>query len=93
MYTRNGSTTSGSVNTPTVDGHVEAAQKARRAGMAQILVVLLGAGGVARSEVHAEATARLETEMAPELFLSVDVDGYAWHPDGEDGVEGVDYAP
>ena len=50
--------------------HVEAASKARRAGMKQSVIFLLGAGGAERSAEHATASARLATAMDPE-FLSV----------------------
>ncbi len=50
--------------------HVEAASKARRAGMKQSVIFLLGAGGAERSVEHATASARLATAMDPE-FLSV----------------------
>jgi radical SAM superfamily enzyme YgiQ (UPF0313 family) len=49
--------------------HVEAAGKAREAGMKQSLIFLLGAGGTERSVEHATASARLATAMDPE-FLS-----------------------
>ncbi len=49
--------------------HVEAATKARSAGMKQSLIFLLGAGGTERSVEHATASARLATAMNPE-FLS-----------------------
>lgn len=49
--------------------HVEAAAKARQAGMKQSLIFLLGAGGSERSVQHAKASARLATAMDPE-FLS-----------------------
>lgn len=49
--------------------HVEAARRARAAGMEQSLIFLLGAGGVARSEAHARASGRLATAMDPR-FLS-----------------------
>jgi radical SAM superfamily enzyme YgiQ (UPF0313 family) len=45
--------------------HAEAAQRAREAGIALSAIFLLGAGGVARSAEHAEASARLVTEMDP----------------------------
>ena len=45
--------------------HVEAAVKARRAGIKLSAIFLLGVGGVERSQEHAEGTARLITEMAP----------------------------
>ena len=50
--------------------HIEAASKARRAGMKQSLIFLLGAGGAEHSLEHATASARLATAMDPE-FLSV----------------------
>ena len=49
--------------------HVEAARKARAAGMEQSLIFLLGAGGRERSEEHARASGRLATAMEPR-FLS-----------------------
>lgn len=45
--------------------HVEAAAKARRAGIKLSAIFLLGVGGVERSQEHAEGTARLITEMDP----------------------------
>ncbi len=47
------------------DEHVEAARRAREAGIALSAIFLLGAGGVERSREHAEATARLVTAMDP----------------------------
>ena len=52
------------------DDHVAAAKRARAAGMALSAIFLLGAGGTARSREHAEASARLVTEMDPE-FVSL----------------------
>ncbi|MEI6593408.1 MAG: radical SAM protein [Holophagaceae bacterium] len=49
--------------------HVEAARRAREAGLEQSLIFLLGAGGVERSEAHARASGRLATAMDPR-FLS-----------------------
>jgi radical SAM superfamily enzyme YgiQ (UPF0313 family) len=49
--------------------HALAAKRARAAGMKVSAIFLLGAGGVERSREHAEASARLVTEMDPE-FLS-----------------------
>lgn len=46
--------------------HADAARKAREAGMRLSVIVLLGAGGVARSAEHARETARLISEMDPE---------------------------
>ncbi len=48
--------------------HVEAARKAHAAGMDLSVIFLLGAGGRARSEAHARASARLATEMDPEFL-------------------------
>jgi radical SAM superfamily enzyme YgiQ (UPF0313 family) len=53
----------------TAADHVEAARKAREAGMEQSLMFLLGAGGRERSEEHARASGRLATAMDPR-FLS-----------------------
>lgn len=49
--------------------HIEAARKAREAGMEQSLIFLLGAGGRERSEAHDRASGRLATAMDPR-FLS-----------------------
>ncbi len=49
--------------------HVEAAAKARAAGMEQSLIFLLGAGGLEHSETHARASGRLASAMDPR-FLS-----------------------
>lgn len=48
--------------------HVEAAHRARAAGMELSVIVLLGAGGVDRTQEHATETARLITEMDPEYL-------------------------
>ncbi len=48
--------------------HVEAARKAHRAGIKLSAIFLLGVGGVERSQEHAEATARLVTDMDPRFF-------------------------
>jgi radical SAM superfamily enzyme YgiQ (UPF0313 family) len=45
--------------------HVEAARKAHDAGMVLSAIFLLGAAGTERSAEHAEASARLITEMDP----------------------------
>jgi radical SAM superfamily enzyme YgiQ (UPF0313 family) len=50
--------------------HVEAAARAHAAGMKLSAIFLLGAGGVERSAEHAEASARLASEMDPR-FLSL----------------------
>lgn len=49
--------------------HVEAARRAREAGLEQSLMFLLGAGGIERSEAHARASGRLASAMDPK-FLS-----------------------
>ena len=49
--------------------HIEAAHKAKAAGMEQSLMFLLGAGGRERSEEHARASGRLAMAMDPR-FLS-----------------------
>jgi len=50
--------------------HVEAAGRAHAADMKLSAIFLLGAGGIERSSEHAEASARLATEMDPR-FLSL----------------------
>jgi radical SAM superfamily enzyme YgiQ (UPF0313 family) len=50
--------------------HVEAGRKAHAAGMKLSAIFLLGAGGTERSTEHAEASARLATEMDPR-FVSL----------------------
>jgi radical SAM superfamily enzyme YgiQ (UPF0313 family) len=55
----------------TFDEHVEAAQKAHAAGMRTSVIALLGAGGTARTQEHAEATARLVTAMDPAYFAAL----------------------
>ena len=52
------------------DDHVQAAQRARAAGIDLSAIFLLGAGGIARSQEHAEGSARLITEMDP-AFVSL----------------------
>lgn len=52
----------------THDEHVEAARKVHVAGMELSVIVLLGAGGVDRTEEHASETARLITGMDPEYL-------------------------
>jgi len=51
--------------------HVEAAHKAKTAGMALSAIFLLGAGGVERSGEHARASAKLATEMDPEFVSAL----------------------
>lgn len=55
----------------TVADHVEAAGKARDAGMDQSLIFLLGAGGRERSELHARASGRLATAMDPKYLSTL----------------------
>ncbi len=52
------------------DEHVEAADRARAAGMTLSAIFLLGVAGEARSDAHAEASARLATAMDP-AYLSL----------------------
>jgi radical SAM superfamily enzyme YgiQ (UPF0313 family) len=51
--------------------HVEAAHKAHAAGMRISVIALLGIAGVERSEVHAEKTAALVTDMNPAYFAAL----------------------
>ena len=50
--------------------HVEAARRAHEAGIKLSAIFLLGVAGVQRSQLHAEASAKLITEMDPE-FVSL----------------------
>lgn len=52
----------------TFDEHAEAARRAHEAGMEVSVIVMLGVGGVARSEEHALGTAKLITAMDPEYL-------------------------
>lgn len=56
----------------TFAGHVEAAERARAAGMVLSVIALLGIAPD-RSQEHAEATARLVTEMDPAFFAALTV--------------------
>lgn len=56
----------------TFEGHVEAARRAREAGMAMSVIALLGIAGE-RAEEHAEATGKLVTEMDPAYFAALTV--------------------
>jgi len=56
----------------TFDGHVEAAKRAHDAGLELSVIALLGIASE-RSQEHAEATARLVTEMDPEYFAALTV--------------------
>ena len=53
------------------DTHVEAAQRAKAAGFRISTIFLLGAGGVERSEAHAEGSARLITAMDPDYLSAL----------------------
>jgi radical SAM superfamily enzyme YgiQ (UPF0313 family) len=55
----------------TAEQHIEAARKAREAGMEQSLIFLLGAGGREFSEVHARASGRLATAMDPRYLSTL----------------------
>ncbi len=55
----------------TFEDHAEAARKAHAAGMRISVIMLLGAGGMERSEEHARETARLVTEMDPEYLSAL----------------------
>jgi radical SAM superfamily enzyme YgiQ (UPF0313 family) len=51
--------------------HVEAARRAKAAGMELSVIFLLGAGGVERSAEHARASAQLATAMDPEYLAAL----------------------
>jgi radical SAM superfamily enzyme YgiQ (UPF0313 family) len=51
--------------------HVQAAAKARAAGLKQSVIFLLGAGGAERSLEHAAASARLATAMDPKYMSAL----------------------
>jgi len=53
------------------DSHVEAAQRARAAGLKTSAIFLLGAGGIERSAEHAEGSARLATAMNPDFLAAL----------------------
>ena len=55
----------------TAADHVEAAARARAAGLKQSVIFLLGAGGAERSAEHAAASARLATSMDPEYLSAL----------------------
>jgi len=55
----------------TFDDHVQASLMARAAGMEVSAIFLLGAGGVERTLEHAEASARLATEMDPHFLAAL----------------------
>jgi radical SAM superfamily enzyme YgiQ (UPF0313 family) len=51
--------------------HVAAAERARAAGIERSVIVLLGVGGTARAQEHAEATADLISAMDPEYVAAL----------------------
>lgn len=53
------------------DEHKAAAQLAREAGLKQSVIFLLGAAGKDRSQEHAEASAKLATEMDPDYVAAL----------------------
>ncbi len=55
----------------TPEDHAEAAGRAHRAGMKLSVIFLLGAGGVERSEEHAQGSAHLATAMDPEYLSAL----------------------
>ena len=55
----------------TFEDHAVAAQKAHDAGMKISVIMLLGAGGIARSAEHATESAKLITAMDPEYLAAL----------------------
>ncbi|MGI5861953.1 MAG: radical SAM protein [Myxococcales bacterium] len=55
----------------TFDEHVRAAKRAHEVGLALSVIVMLGIAGREGSQRHAEATARLVTEMDPEYLAAL----------------------
>jgi radical SAM superfamily enzyme YgiQ (UPF0313 family) len=53
------------------DSHVEAARRARAAGMKTSAIFLLGAGGTELSDAHARGSARLATAMDPDFVAAL----------------------
>lgn len=51
--------------------HVAAARRAKAAGLALSAIFLLGAGGTARSDAHARASAELATAMDPDFLAAL----------------------
>ncbi|MCL4684970.1 radical SAM protein [Myxococcota bacterium] len=51
--------------------HIEAARRAHAAGFETSVIVLLGAGGLERSQEHAQHTAALVTAMDPAYFAAL----------------------
>lgn len=54
-----------------VESHIEAAERARQAELRLSAIFLLGAGGVERSEAHAQGSARLITAMDPDYLAAL----------------------
>lgn len=54
-----------------IDAHVDAAARARQAGIALSTIFLLGAGGTARTAEHAQGTAELITAMDPDYVSAL----------------------
>ena len=61
----------GRAGRPIFDAHVEAAQRARAAGLRSSAIFLLGAGGVERSAAHARGSAELATAMDPDFLAAL----------------------
>ena len=57
--------------TPIFDAHVDAADRARAAGLTTSAIFLLGAGGTERSTEHAQGSARLATAMNPDFLAAL----------------------
>lgn len=55
----------------TFEAHAEAAQRAKAAGFGMSTIFLLGAGGIERSQAHAEGSARLVTAMDPDFVSAL----------------------
>ncbi len=53
------------------EAHVEAAARSHAAGLELSAIFLLGAGGTARSQAHAEGSARLATAMDPAYLAAL----------------------
>ncbi|MDI1431361.1 radical SAM protein [Polyangium sorediatum] len=53
------------------DDHVEAARRARAAGLKTSAIFLLGAGSTERTDEHARASARLATAMDPDYLAAL----------------------
>jgi len=55
----------------TAQDHIDAAALARTAGMKTSVIILLGAGGIERTEEHAQASAKLVTGMDPDYLSAL----------------------